>query len=614
MSAERADVGATAEPHAAPRERRHAGVALVALWVALVVGLAESLYQGYLSVVKNIITHADPQQAWTAPASYLIFFTPLAIAIHLLARRRGADWEMRAAITGFAAMAIFGPIVRLGRLHPLAVALVSLGIALQIARLATRYRRVTAPFMRWTVVPLLAAVVALGAAVNLVPRWRERQALAALPGADAGAPNVLLIILDTVRSANMSLYGYARATTPNLASFASRGVVFEKAVSPAPWTLPAHASVFTGHWPRELSTGWRRPLNDRFPTLAEELAARGYRTAGFVANYEYTTRESGLGRGFSRWEDFRVTPYTIVTGGAFARWVFTRRGVKDALSLHDVVGRKLGVHVGNDLLGWLDAHEDGRPFFAFLNYYDAHNPYLPPAPYDTLFGRPTQARNFTLGQDSLLSPEQASTEQAVYDGAIAYLDSQLAALFDSLARRRVLDNTIVVVTADHGEEFAEHGLLGHGNSLYFPSLHVPLLVVAPGRAPAGVRIAQPVSTRDIAATVLELAGAARPERRVAGTSLARYWSAANGSGCCADTLFASVRYAPRSPTWAPISRGDMSSVVLDGHHLIRDGARREELYDVMGDPLASRDQRGDPAQGVVASRLSAALESAIPPH
>jgi arylsulfatase A-like enzyme len=599
----------------AARARPSVGIGMTALWIALAVGLAETAYQAYLSVVKNLITHADPQQVWTAPLSYLILFAPVVLVVHLLARGRGAEWEMRAALTCLLALAIFGPLSRQGKLHPLAMGLVALGVALQLARLATRHARVTRALVRWTVLPLLAVSVGLAALVNLIPRWNERTMLATLPAARAGAPNVLLIILDTVRAASMSLYGYARPTTPRLERLARGGVVFEGAVSPAPWTLPSHASVFTGLWPHQLSTGWRRRLSDNPRTLAEALAEHGYRTAGFVANYEYTSRESGLARGFSRWEDFRLTPYTVLNGGALGRWLFTNRTVKRAFGLHDLPGRKTAARVSSDLLAWIGAGEPERPFFAFVNLFDAHNPYLPPAPYDTLFGRATQPRNYSLEQDSLVTPAQATTERDIYDGAIAYMDAQLGEMFDSLDARGALDNTIVVVTSDHGEEFGEHGLLGHGNSLYYNSIHVPLLLVAPDLAPSGVRVADDISTRDLAATILDLAGIDDGER-LPGRTLARCWDdAARGeAGPCADAVLAEVRHPPNSPEWAPVSRGDMFALLADRTHFIRDGAGDDQLFDLRQDPAERRDLSEEPAYRALVTRLDSALTTAISPR
>ena len=140
----------------------------------------------------------------------------------------------------------------------------------------------------------------------------EHRALRRLPAAIPGAPNVLLIVLDTVRADALSLYGYDRDTSPNLVRLARGGVRFEQARATAPWTLPSHASMFTGRWPHQLDIGTFRPLDARSPTLAEVLGARGYVTAGFVANPIFCHADYGLARGFLHYEDIPVSPLEIL--------------------------------------------------------------------------------------------------------------------------------------------------------------------------------------------------------------------------------------------------------------------------------------------------------------
>jgi arylsulfatase A-like enzyme len=178
-----------------------------------------------------------------------------------------------------------------------------------------------------------------------------------------------------------------------------------------------------------------------------------------------------------------------------------------------------------------------------------------------------------------------------YDGAIAYLDAELGALFDSLERRGVLRNTIVVITSDHGEEFGEHGLLGHGNSLYWPSLAVPLIVIAPGQTPAGVIVREPVTTRDVAASVADLTGIGVT---FPGRSLARHWVGSDVTGGdvaagAPDTLLSHVRRASGLPAWYPVSRGSIASALLGPLHVIRDGRGTLEVYDVERDPWERTD-------------------------
>ncbi|MEJ7812354.1 MAG: sulfatase [Gemmatimonadaceae bacterium] len=598
------------------------GVVRTALWAGLLAGLAEV---ALLLVAKHGLgryIHLPSHIGWMAPVSYVAIFLALAPLARLLTRHRPLPATTGLALSLFTALGVWGILQLATQLHPLARVLLALGVGVQAGRVAARRAEGFARLVRVTLPALAALFVLLGASVLGRKAMAERRALAALSSAPAGAPNILLIILDTVRSLDLSLYGYARATTPNLARFAARGTTFEWAISPAPWTLPAHASMFTGIEPAELSADWRTPLDRRQPTLAERLAARGYRTAGFVANTEYVSAESGLARGFAHYEDFRITPATVLlTGSALSRGVANAEPVRDIIGYHDVIGRKSAAQVNGDFLRWQQASA-GRPFFAFLNYYDAHHPYLPPAPYDTLYAERGAARNPNLHNDRPVSRREAAAELDAYDGAIAYLDAQVGALLDSLDWRNVLGNTLVVITADHGEEFGEHGLLGHGNSLYLPALRVPLVIALPGRVTAGARVAAPVTTRDLAATILALAGGEARARlaTLPGRSLLPFLpgdSAALRAGSSATDgtdgtggIMSEVRHATGLPAWYPVSRGDMAALLVGRRHYIRDGDGREELYDAVGDPWEAHDLARVPMLRGVLDRMAASLRAA----
>jgi arylsulfatase A-like enzyme len=240
--------------------------------------------------------------------------------------------------------------------------------------------------------PLLALALAATVAASYGRGlWAEVRAAARRPGmatkatatAGAGPRNVLLLVLDTVRSDRLGLGAGPRARAPHLARLAARGVRFDHALSTAPWTAPAHAGMFTGRWCHELSVGWDRPLDRTWPTLAEFLAARGYATAGFVANTTYCSYETGLDRGFAHYEDYDVTPRAVLLCSALVQRTWNFVGKRPALARLlargglSASGRKSAARINRDFLRWLDRAGD-RPFFAFLNYYDAHHPYLTP--------------------------------------------------------------------------------------------------------------------------------------------------------------------------------------------------------------------------------------------
>jgi arylsulfatase A-like enzyme len=422
------------------------------------------------------------------------------------------------------------------------------------------------------------------------------------------ARNVLLIVLDTVRARSLSLYGYDRGTTPNLDRLASRGVVFEQAYATAPWTAPSHASMFTGCWAQELSVGWERPLDRSRPTLAEFFDARGYATGGFVANANYCGYETGLARGFAHYEDYDVTLSAILLCSSVVErvvnfsnnWPIIAGLFRGGGPLS--TSRKTGHRIGNDFLAW-QTRQGGRPFFAFLNFYDAHHPYLPPEAPRAPFGfTPRTTADYWLlkrwwGLDKhSLSPRQAELARDSYDQCIAYLDTQVGSLVDELERRGVLSNTLVIITADHGESLGEHRLYGHGCSLYAPELHVPLLVLDPV-VNRRDRVAGPASLRDLAATIVERVGygAGRP---FPGLSLARYWSSDASTDSSAEPpVISALESAPgEDPNHgaSPGCKGAMVSVIAGGYHYIRGGDGREELFQVASDPGENQDVSKQP--------------------
>ena len=452
--------------------------------------------------------------------------------------------------------------------------------------------------------------------------WLERRAMARGSGAFDGSMNVILIVLDTVRAESLGLYGYGRDTSPNLARLARRGVRFDRAFSTAPWTAPSHASLFTGCWPHELSVGWNRPLDGSRATLAETLAGRGYSTAGFVANTTYCSYETGLDRGFAHYEDYDVTLRGILLCSSLVQRTLNfvhkhpalaRRLGDDGSSAGD---RKDAARINRDFLGWLDGRGDGkRPFFAFLNYYDVHHPYLSPEPeLGASFGKkPESPGDFRLlktwweRDKRRIKPVEVELARDSYDRCIAYLDDQLGRLFDELGRRGLMESSVVVVTADHGEHLGERRLFGHGTSVYRPELHVPLLMVAPGLVPGGRTIDEPVSLRDVPSTVLGLVGADSP---LPGQSLARFWSEGSEYKMDPVLILSEIESPPDDDPnrgESPAARGPMTSVVDREYHYIRGGDGREELYDLRRDPGEARDLARSPEQAATLGRFRASL-------
>lgn len=604
-----------------------ADIVTMALWFGMLSGFVEVAAR--LIGQKQLLDlwlYFGPQYLWMAPLTGAVVFAVAALLLLLASRRWPRLASFRAAVITFTLVAAFSLMLLYPKLHKLAALVLAAGIAVQASRILARRARSFRALVQRTVVVLGALVLALAIGVHGWQWLTERRALAKLPPAPGGAPNVLLIVLDTVRAQNLSLYGYERRTTPELERLAASGIRFERALSTASWTPPSHASMFTGRFPHELLPHWHAPLDDTYPTLAEVLAARGYLTAGIVGNVEYTSRESGLARGFARYEDYLVSPAEFVMSSALTQTLVAHnRPLRRLLGWYDILGRKDAAEVNRHFLRWLD-RRDERPFFAFLNYYDAHEPYLPPEPFEERFGS-TKARkkpllNYwkrqaTRSEKKKMSPEEIQAELDAYDGTIAFLDQHLGRLFDELRKRGLLQNTLIVVTSDHGEQFGEHGLFAHANSLYRQLLHVPLVIALPGEVPAGRSLREPVSLRDIPATVLDLVepGSRSP---LAGRSLRRTWSeiggvepgggeaAGGGAVLHGDTLLAefargSFASPPPRRRRAFIGRGQRApqekvqlakSLVAAGYHYILTGDGRDELYDFEKDPAETRDLAG----------------------
>ncbi|MGH9854755.1 MAG: sulfatase [Blastocatellia bacterium] len=570
----------------------------MAAWFGLLTGLAEVAVKAVQKFGFGQIINAGADVAWMAPLAGLIFFLISGLALVVLSwigvRFRARFDARRLAAFTLTFLGLLNLLLLIPRLQHYAVALLAGGGAVQISRLisarAKSFRQLTRRTVGW-----LAAWMVIAGIVAQGGQWMK---MAKLPPAPPQAPNVLLIVLDTVRAHNLSLYGYERATTPNLEQLASRSVVFERALSTAPWTLPSHAGMFTGRFAHELSTNWNTPLDAAHPTLAEQFSGQGYLTAGFVANTGYCSAEQGLDRGFIHYEDYRVSRGQLASSLTLIRVIADNFRLRRFFNNDEHLNRQSADVVSGKFLRWLSAQR-GRPFFVFLNYYDAHEPYLPPAPFDRKFGpgrrqgkhSPLHHLNWNpaFGRRALTSPE-LQEEVDAYDGAISYLDQQLGRLFVELKERGVYDNTVIIITSDHGEEFGEHGVYDHGNSLYLPSVHVPLLISFPARAPGGRRVAEPVTLRDLPATMVELTGL---QARFPGQSLARYWAGFESSrGETEGLALSSVRQVTGQPEWFPVSKGDMHSLVYEGRRYIRNGDGGEELYDFEKDPWERRNLAG----------------------
>jgi arylsulfatase A-like enzyme len=599
----------------------------LAIGIGLIAGFLDlGLLMARSRVQKEGFFHLSQDFVWLIPAGVTLLVLLPGTILALIAHRRRGDMRP-GLVLGW--LVFFASLEVASRL-PLkfwAVPLISGGLAVQSARWAgARPRRVL------TLIRRLAPVLLVGLAAIILATaggraWSEHRAAAALP-APSTSRNVLLIVWDTVRASSTSLHGYQRPTTPNLDKLAARGVRFDLAFSTSPWTLPSHASLLTGRWPHKLGVDWTSPLRPDVPTLAEHLAARGYDTAGFVANLDYCGRETGLDRGFAHYEDFPITLWEtfnryLALGRrlripslvpAFNGLVEEYSGYRPSLFLHAREHAKDATAVNRAFLDWLDGQRGRRrPFFAFLNFNDAHPPYEVPDPAVAGFGlRPSSQHDFEalsgwdlLGKPSL-APRDVRLATDVYDDSIAHLDRSLEGLLQELDRRGVLRDTLVIVASDHGEHLGDHGLFFHGCSLYRQLVHVPLVIVGPG-VPAGRAVVDAVSLRDVPATLIDLLQLG-PDAPFPGRSLARFWD--EGAGRAAGRpLSEPLLIQTGKPIYLmnqglePVAKGPMSSVVVSGMHYIRSADGREELYLLDSDPEEQRDMAGSSAAAAALARL-----------
>ena len=342
--------------------------------------------------------------------------------------------------------------------------------------------------------------------------------------AEPAPPNVLLISLDTLRADRLSCYGNAHATSPAIDALAADGVLFERAVSTSSWTLPAHISMLTGLPVSAHGICHASPnsiaVAQRGEFLSESLGRAGYATAGFFTVL-FLESQFGFGSGFDTWE--HASDNTARARELRKSWkAASARGDQQEMDRISAESSTLAFGAPeaegcvDRALEWLDQQQQAdsdRPFFLFVHLFDIHDPYQPPAPYDTRFDPDydgdirtgtIRGPNATLKRS--MKPRELEHIMALYDGEIAWVDSQVARVLERLDDLGVADNTLVVLTSDHGEEFLEHGRRGHHATLYRESVNVPLIMRFPAVLPAGVRLDSVVSIIDIVPTVQSIVG------------------------------------------------------------------------------------------------------------
>jgi arylsulfatase A-like enzyme len=412
-------------------------------------------------------------------------------------------------------------------------------------------------------------------------------------------PNILLIVMDATRFDYLSAYGYPRATTPNLDRLAENGVLFDQAFASAPWTPPSHASLFTGTYPSKhrVDVNENLHLNEKNRTLGEILSDNGYRTFGVLPDVHLSSVR-GFHKGFQEYIETWRIPYFHLEYD----WM-------ECLMRNVIWGRdKRTYYTSRVIQRWLKKNANTTdPFFVFVNFKTVHNSYQPPRSFKRKFearypnadmrkvkyyskkgGYSYMARRLELTEEEFL------VIKSWYSGAVAYLDFRIGQLIQYLKDIGEYENTLIIVTADHGENLGEHHLAYHLFCLYDTLLHVPLIMSCPALLPRGRRISELASLVDVLPTILELLELEGEGVNMQGTSLVPF----NG-GNYHDEIFAEFgrphsmvqRLQSEFPghDFSPFDRG-LQCIRTKDYKLIAGSDGTEELYDLKADPAETRNR------------------------
>ncbi len=391
------------------------------------------------------------------------------------------------------------------------------------------------------------------------------------------SPNLFVISVDTLRSDHLGCYGYSRDTSPHIDALAARGALFRNAISPSSWTLPAHMSLFTSLYPsyHKLDHGGRLGsvrLDESEVMLAEILKGAGYATAGFVA-HPFLSGEWGFDRGFDLYRRFSTR--ADLQADRAQLWLEWHR-----------------FHASRGLAA--------PNFFLFLHFIDPHETYSAPSPYGEKYfpdyrgpRRPTDKFVTLYSEKDFETPEDYRYALALYDGEINFVDANLGRVLRTLEQSGWADSTLVILTSDHGEEFKEHGSMGHKGTLYSEQLKVPLILAYPRGIQPAQTIDRQVSLLDVLPTVMELVGQ-QPLAKLQGTSLRPYieWTdPARGTRTPPGERYIFAELGPLGFEWErPFYRKALRSGRYKLiYNYLEDGSVTKELYELPHDPNEKTD-------------------------
>jgi len=376
-------------------------------------------------------------------------------------------------------------------------------------------------------------------------------------------PNVLLILVDTLRADHVGAYGYRRNTSPFMDEVASEGVIFKNAVSTAPWTVPATFSLLTGMLPGQADVleYFKVHIGEKIDLLSELLQKEGYRTAGVSGNF-FITDDLGYGQGFETFSEKCLPNF---------HWMSAKCMTDEGLAWAD---RRLG-----------------QPYFLYMHYVDPHADYRAPKPFRGMFAQgytgdderikrgrivELEVRHDRTGEPVELPTRDIIHLEGLYDEEIRYADFHLRRLLEGLERRGMLENTLVVMTSDHGEEFVEHGIVGHRSNLHGTLMDVPLIFRGKGLVPTGVKVDDVVSLADVAPTIMEIVGL-RSGSPVWGRSLKPLWE----GGTLPERMVFGQRKDKNISEWM-VTDGKYKFIIAKGKEKRWFNPR---FYDIRSDPV-----------------------------
>lgn len=430
----------------------------------------------------------------------------------------------------------------------------------------------------------------------------------------ARRPNVVLIVMDPARRDHVSCYGAARETMPYLAEFAAEGCLYQNAFTAAPWTPPSHASMFTGLYPQSHRVDHGHLfLEKEVPTIAGVLTTAGYETID-LTNNSFVGYATGLDRGFS----------TVEEKGDPNHWRFLRkRAARIIAKLQDGVRDAGASHSIHWVRRWLRRRDAAKPFFLFINFLEPHLPYTPPRRFVERFGNPDAIRppvwrvGREAGADYLageveLDEEDLAHLAILYDAELAYLDTRLRDLFADLRAAGILDETLVIVTSDHGENLGDYGMIDHQYCLYDTLVRIPLILRYPPLFDRGSTIDALVQNVDFVPSILQVTGVDGDGMALQGRSLLpddvvshpRQYVFADYARPAATLAVLRERYPAFDVS--PYDRG-LAMVRDAGYKLIQATDGAEEFYDLTTDP--HENQNLIVSQPEVAARYRATLSA-----